>query len=182
MGYTPEQVSRATRAVIWIVVASIALILGIYMFAQLAVGSHSKQAIKNTNLMSEQAVAERMKPVGEVAVDPNAPAPTATAPAAAPAAGAAAVTALAPADAAAPADKGKATYDAVCTTCHNMGVAGAPKTGDKGQWEARIAQGKDTLYASALKGKGVMPAKGGRTDISDDDVKAAVDYLVAQVK
>ena len=56
------------------------------------------------------------------------------------------------------------------------------KLGDKAAWEPRIAQGKDAMYASALNGKGAMPAKGGRADLSDDAVKAAVDYMVAQSK
>jgi len=62
-------------------------------------------------------------------------------------------------------------------------AAGAPKFGDKAAWAPRIKQGKETLYKHAIggfKGKsGVMPAKGGRTDLSDADVKAAVDYMVA---
>jgi cytochrome c5 len=62
------------------------------------------------------------------------------------------------------------------------GAAGSPKLGDKAAWEARIATGNDALYASALNGKGAMPAKGGRADLSDDAVKAAVDYMVAQSK
>jgi cytochrome c5 len=62
------------------------------------------------------------------------------------------------------------------------GAAGSPKLGDKAAWEPRIAQGKDALYASVLKGKGAMPAKGGRADLSDEAVKAAVDYMVAQSK
>ncbi len=66
--------------------------------------------------------------------------------------------------------------------CHAAGVAGAPKPGDKADWGPRIAQGKDTLYKHALEGfngaKGSMPARGGNTKMSDEDVKAAVDYMV----
>ncbi len=74
--------------------------------------------------------------------------------------------------------KGKEVYDAVCGNCHNSGVAGAPKPGDSGAWEPRLAQGKEALYNSALAGKGVMPAKGGRPDLSDEDVKMSVDYML----
>jgi len=79
-------------------------------------------------------------------------------------------------------DAGKKTYDAACAACHASGVAGSPKFGDKEAWKARIETGKDALYATSLKGKGAMPAKGGRADLSDDDVKAAVDYMVSNAK
>lgn len=77
---------------------------------------------------------------------------------------------------------GKEIYDASCAACHASGAAGAPKTGDKGGWAPRIATGAKSLYASALKGKGVMPPKGGNASLSDADVTAAVDYLIAQSK
>ena len=67
--------------------------------------------------------------------------------------------------------------------CHAAGVAGAPKPGDKADWGPRIAQGKDLLYKHALEGftgaKGMMPARGGGASLSDEDVKAAVDHMVA---
>ncbi len=81
---------------------------------------------------------------------------------------------------------GKKVYDTACTACHAAGIAGAPKHGDKAAWAPRIAQGANVLYDHALKGfqgkAGVMPAKGGNTSLSDADVKAAVDYMVAGSK
>jgi cytochrome c5 len=77
---------------------------------------------------------------------------------------------------------GESTYKAVCTACHSAGVAGAPKTGDKAAWAPRVKAGTAALYASAIKGKGAMPAKGGNVALSDADVKAAVDYMVAAAK
>jgi cytochrome c5 len=77
---------------------------------------------------------------------------------------------------------GPALYEAVCKTCHATGLVGAPKFGDHAAWAPRIAQGKPTLYEHALKGyagkAGVMPPKGGRSDLSDDLIKSGVDYLV----
>jgi len=74
---------------------------------------------------------------------------------------------------------GEKTYKTVCFACHAFGAAGAPKFGDKAAWAPRIKKGKKTLYKHALHGFKGMPAKGGRTDLSDADVKAAVDYMVA---
>lgn len=77
---------------------------------------------------------------------------------------------------------GQATYKQACFACHDTGAAGAPKLDDKAAWAPRIAQGTDALYASVLNGKGAMPPKGGRMDLSDDAVKAAVDYMVSTAK
>lgn len=77
---------------------------------------------------------------------------------------------------------GQKTYQAACAACHDSGAAGAPKLGDKAAWGSRIGGGAAALYASALNGKGAMPAKGGNASLSDTDVKAAVDYMVAQSK
>jgi cytochrome c5 len=77
---------------------------------------------------------------------------------------------------------GTELFEQTCSVCHGQGIAGAPKAGDKAAWAARIAGGKATLYEHALKGyqgkTGVMPPKGGRTDLPDDVVKQAVDHMV----
>lgn len=77
---------------------------------------------------------------------------------------------------------GKAVYDKTCVACHASGVANAPKFGDKAAWAPRIAKGMDALHASALKGKGTMPPKGGNAALPDPEVTAAVDYMVSQSK
>ncbi len=77
---------------------------------------------------------------------------------------------------------GEAIYNAVCTACHAAGVAGAPKTGDKAAWAPRIATGDKAMLAVAASGRGAMPPKGGAADLSDDELKAAVDYLVGKAK
>jgi cytochrome c5 len=152
-------------------VVPVLLIIGI---VQLITGGI--KAGPNVPGMTSEAIAARIKPVGEIntgaagAVDTSAVSPTQVA-AAAPAS-----------DAAAKPKSGSEVYQSVCTACHGAGLAGAPKTGDAGAWKQRIAQGKNTLYEHAIKGIRMMPAKGGNTSLSDAEVKAAVDYLVAQVK
>lgn len=84
------------------------------------------------------------------------------------------------------AGEGQTVYQQACFACHGTGAAGAPKLGDKAAWKARIAQGSATLNDHAVKGfkgkTGFMPAKGGRSDLSDAKVKAAVKYMVDQSK
>ncbi len=79
---------------------------------------------------------------------------------------------------------GGTTYNSTCVACHGSGLPGVPQLGDGAEWAPRIEQGNDTLYKHAISGytgsSGMpMPAKGGNPDLSDDDVKAAVDYMVA---
>jgi cytochrome c5 len=98
---------------------------------------------------------------------------------------AAAETPAAPAAEAAPAAvqatiDGEKIYRGLCFSCHDGGIAGAPKLGDKAAWEPRIATGLDALHNSTLNGKGVMPAKGGNPALSDDEIRAAVDWMVQQ--
>ena len=80
-------------------------------------------------------------------------------------------------------DGGK-IYNGSCVACHGAGVAGAPRVGDKDAWAERIDKGVTTLYANAINGlqgsSGVMPAKGGNPALSDDQMKAVVDYMIAQ--
>ncbi|MBL8458412.1 cytochrome c5 family protein [Zoogloea sp.] len=121
--------------------------------------------------------------VGLLAACGKSEAPPAAAPAAAPAPMAAAP---APAPAAADGGKGADIFKKTCAMCHQTGVAGAPKLGDKADWGPRIAQGNDTLYKHAIEGfngaKGAMPAKGGNPALSDDDMKAVVDFMVAKAQ
>ncbi|WP_019605173.1 c-type cytochrome [Teredinibacter turnerae] len=66
-----------------------------------------------------------------------------------------------------------------CSACHATGAAGAPKFGDKDAWVPRIAKGDETLYTHAINGFNGMPAKGLCFDCSDDEIKAAVDYMTS---
>ncbi|MDR3526399.1 MAG: c-type cytochrome [Rhizomicrobium sp.] len=80
---------------------------------------------------------------------------------------------------AASAADGSAIYDANCAMCHKVLK---PKTGDKAAWAPLIAQGVDTLTATTIKGKGMMPPKGGKANLSDADIKAAVQFMVDKSK
>lgn len=82
---------------------------------------------------------------------------------------------------------GPQVYNAACYLCHAApGVGGAPVVGDAAQWSGRLEQGMDTLVDHAINGyqgdAGFMPAKGGRVDLSDEEVAAAVEYMVEQVE
>jgi len=81
---------------------------------------------------------------------------------------------------------GQQIYQATCVACHDAGIAGAPKLGDKSQWATHIAKGLNTLYASAVNGvqgsAGAMPPKGGNPALSNAEVRAAVDYMVGRSK
>ena len=81
---------------------------------------------------------------------------------------------------------GSVIFGNLCTGCHTAGVAMAPKL-EKSFWAARIAQGKDTLYSHAMNGYngpdgGMMPARGGNPSLSDDQIKATVDWMLSQIK
>jgi len=75
---------------------------------------------------------------------------------------------------------GKEVYEKSCAGCHEKGIAGALKLSDKAKWAPIVKQGTDALTASVIKGKGMMPPKGGAA--SDADAKAAVEYIVQQTK
>lgn len=161
-----------------VVVASFAIpITVIAMLTQLVTGGTDKS---NPGL-SDEAIAKRLKPVGELVVDASQPKPAPVPAAAAPVVAAAAPAPGAPAPAA-DTGKGKSVYDTACMACHAAGVAGAPKAGDKAAWAPRLKTGMEALYASSIKGKNAMPPKGGNLSLADADVKAAVDYMVGLVK
>ena len=73
---------------------------------------------------------------------------------------------------------GEPIYNQACMACHMTGAAGAPIIGNADQWGPRLEQGMDTLYQHSIDGFGAMPPKGGFTNLSDDEVKAAVDFMV----
>jgi cytochrome c5 len=196
--------SNPIKTAIFVALGALALIIGVFLLAKFAVGTHEVGAT-NEAANKPEMVAKRIAPVtsllvvqqaGGVPAASPAPAPaaaatTATTATAATAATAPVVAALIPAAnpagaAPAAAGGGEGVYKGACVACHGAGIAGAPKLGDKAAWATRIAQGKPTLYEHAIKGyqgkAGVMPAKGGNSALADADVQAAVDYMVASAK
>ncbi|EWH11173.1 cytochrome c5 [Catenovulum agarivorans DS-2] len=105
--------------------------------------------------MSDAAIKERIKPIGSVHI-----------------AGAVAQSASSAAR------SGADVFNASCTACHSAGVMGAPKPNVAGDWDARLEQGMDTLVAHAINGFNAMPPKGTCMDCSDDEIKAAIEYMI----
>lgn len=120
-----------------------------------------------------QAVAERIRPIGDVYRPGEAHDEPARS-----------ITAAPEPEPVAAALSGPQVYNSACIACHAAGVGGAPIVGDAAAWEARIAQGMATLTKHAIEGftgaVGYMPAKGGRMDLSDDEITAAVEYMAAE--
>lgn len=175
----PSPIKTPKQLVVVVVLSFVVTVLGIVMIVELVTGG--LKVDPKSPAMSEEAVARRLKPVDEVVIA-EAGAPATATKSTRPAAGAAVQSSAGPVKSASGAADGKKTYDTVCAVCHAAGIAGAPKTGDKAAWKPRIAQGKDVLYNSAIKGKNLMPPKGGAASLADADIKAAVDYLISQGK
>ena len=140
---------KTPQQLITVVVMSFVVpVIGILLLVQLVIGGIKTDATGNTS----EAVAERIRPVAQVTV----------------AAGGAASGAP---------KTGEQVYQAVCTSCHGTGVAGAPKVGDMTAWGKRLSQGQNTLAGNATKGIRGMPAKGGNPDLSGYEIERAVVYI-----
>jgi cytochrome c5 len=128
--------------------------------------SNMKDVAKNVTApasMDAEAIAERIQPVAEVNVGEP---PVVEAPAVATAEDTAG-------------GAGEQIVTSVCAACHAAGLMQSPKLGSADDWAPRIEKGIETLYTHAINGFNMMPAKGGRADLSDDDIKAAVDFMVS---
>jgi cytochrome c5 len=125
-------------------------IFGIILLVQLVISKPSA----DPNALSPESVAARLQPVGRVEV---------AAPAAAPGA-----------------RSGGDIVKAVCAACHQAGVAGAPKIGDKASWAPRLKEGLNGLLATAIKGKGAMPPRGGAADLTDTELARAIVFMANQ--
>ncbi|MEK6592834.1 MAG: c-type cytochrome [Pseudomonadota bacterium] len=143
---TPKQL------IIVVVLAFVVPIALIVMLSQLVTGSGG--FTKDNPGMSDEAIAKRLKPVGEVLVtDPSAPKVE---------------------------KSGKQVVETACAACHATGALDAPKIGDKTAWVKRIQAGLDTITANAIKGVRQMPARGGNPDLSDTEIARAIVYMANQ--
>jgi cytochrome c5 len=134
--------------------AQLIVVVVIALFLPVAVAvlfSQLATSGRSSGDLSEEAVARRIQPMAQVAL-----------------AGAA--------GGAKAARSSEEIYKATCAVCHDSGIAGAPKFGDKAAWAARIGVGLDKLAASGTKGKGAMPPKGG-ADLSDAEFTRVVAWL-----
>ena len=141
------------------VLAALVVVAFIFYFIADIVSSGSDDEEANARLQAK--IEDNIRPVGKVHVG------------SAPAAGAQAT-------AAAQARSGEQVYNTACMACHSVGVAGAPKTGDKAAWSARVDKGIDGLLATAISGINAMPPKGTCGDCSDAELKAAIEYILTQ--
>lgn len=151
---------------------SILLAVMILLTIILAVGSSIFQDRLVENLKDRQDrsdIQASIAPAAKVNTDPNA------------------IVEAAPAATAAPFEgslDGELIYNNVCTACHGTGAGGAPKL-EAAAWAGRLDKGEEALLANAINGytgeAGLMPAKGGRTDLSDEQVKAAVDFMTSKL-
>lgn len=149
----------------------VAVAVAIFVFSLFAGGSSQREA-QLVDEAYQQALLERIAPIGRVRL-PGQETEDAEA--------AEQVEAATPV---ATRMSGPQVYNAACVACHGPGIGGAPKLGDAAAWSSRIAQGLPTVQSRAIEGyqgeQGYMPPKGGRVDLSDDEVLAAVEFMIAE--
>ena len=147
---TPIQTPK--QLIVVILAAFLVPITIIVMLSQLV--TTGIDASKHNPALSDEAVAARLKPIGQVEVtDPNAPKVE---------------------------KAGKEVVDAVCSACHDTGALNAPKIGDKAAWGKLIGEGVDRITKDEIKGIRQMPPRGGNPDLSDLEVARAVIYMANQ--
>jgi cytochrome c5 len=146
--------------------------LGIFVLA-MKISDRTQEVFKREGAEYQATIASRIRPFGDVYMpgeEETAAAPTAKT--------------VAEPEPVAAAMSGPQVYNTACLACHGAGIGGAPIPGDAEAWSARIAQGLDVLKDHAINGlqgsAGYMPAKGGRVDLSDEEVASAVEYMVSE--
>lgn len=158
----------AFREMFPMVIGALAGMAVVFLVVGLIVGGSVDPTYVPPGMTREQAIAQRVAPIGEV----NMGGPKV--------AEASAASSGEEAGAGEQLETAEQVYDAVCSACHAQGVAGAPRTGTAA-WEERLDSGSlDELYSSAINGLNAMPPKGGNPSLSEDQVRAAVDYILEQ--
>ena len=159
-----EQMNDSTfnRLFILMILAMTVLAVLLMFLAGYAASDVNSRLDERSAIENTAALAERIAPVGQFAANTAAAAPVM------------------------PVVLTSEEAYASCAACHDAGIAGAPTTGDAAAWSDRIAQGLETLYKHAIEGYqgsvGYMPPKGGNAALSDESVKAAVDFMVEKVQ
>jgi cytochrome c5 len=138
-GMAPSQIIKTLVAVV------VFLAVAVFLLVRLANSGFNVDA----EVMTKEAIAARLKPVGESVASDGLPGSR----------------------------SGQAVFQAVCISCHGAGLLGSPKFADAAAWGARIAKGYPTLLSHALQGFNSMPAKGGNTSLTDDEIARAVAYM-----
>jgi cytochrome c5 len=153
-----------------LILVAVAILVFSMKMSDLTQGVYTRDAAEY-----KAAVAERIRPVGQVyrsGEEHESSAPTVETPA--------------EPEPVATAMSGPQVYNTACLACHGTGIGGAPILGDAAQWADRLAQGADTLKEHAVQGytgsTGYMPPKGGRLDLANAEIEAAVDYMVGEAQ
>jgi len=180
--FQDSQVSQSDN-IFWRQFGAILLALIVFgvvvAFIARAIGGSAHRAAIN----SPSAVAERIAPEGRVRVgDPQQTVAAAQAPEPEPEPESQPAMAAAAGPASGTTGDGEQIYGGVCKACHAAGVAGAPKLDDAEAWAPRLELGTDALIASVINGKGAMPPKGGNPSLTEDQIRAAVEYMVNAVE
>ncbi|MEX1033945.1 MAG: c-type cytochrome [Cellvibrionaceae bacterium] len=131
------------------------------VLAGLAIGTLLGAAAVAVADQRTDAIAERLRPVGEICMAGDECTGGAT-------------TVVAASEARDPAE----IYQATCGTCHNTGVGGAPKPGDAAAWEPRLEKGMETVFENAWNGINAMPAKGICMNCTEEEMRATIDYMI----
>jgi cytochrome c5 len=143
--------TKPREVIVSVVAGLLAPLLAIFLIVQLVLGIQANQKTDTSSEAAQKAILERIKPFAELAaLDASAPVVE---------------------------KSGQEVYEAACVACHGSGALGAPRFENKGDWNARIGQGYDTLVKNAIAGIRQMPPRGGNADLSDTEMARAVAYM-----
>lgn len=167
---TDKESSLATT---WMTIIALTAVFGVVVYSIAEYVANQVKIVTVVAANEPNSIENRIKPIGQVRLAGE-PAPAAkdnannnTAAVATPAA---------------EQSPGERVYSSACLACHSTGAAGAPKLGDTAAWTPRSAQGMAVLLNHALNGFNAMPARGGNAALTDDDIKAAIGFMLAQAK